>query len=286
MAVEKSSPITLKNLFRRFNGKISLTLFLVVAETAVDLLFPLFIGYAINGLLTGRMSGVVNLGLLGVAALAVGSSRRFYDTRAYAAVYTTISGEMVAREQAKGSDISTTSARAGLLTEFVEFLENSLPMIVNSLIGLAGVLAILWGLNTAVFWASLALLGLMTLVYLFSSKWNFRYNQAYNDALEEQVNTLSTRDTAVINSYFRRVMRWNIKLSDLETVNYALIWLGIIALFVYAPVAVIDDGVTDYGRVFAVLMYVFQFVESVITLPYFIQQIIRLQEISGRLNEA
>ena len=275
--------VTFLGLFRRFKKKISLTLLLVMAESILDLFFPLFIGFAINGLLEQSYIGVLALAILGVLALLVGSGRRFYDTQTYAAVYTTISTEMVAREQDKNSTVSTISARASLLTEFVEFLENSLPMIVTSLIGLFGILIIIFSLNSPVFVACIGLLLLVVVVYLLSGKWNFRYNKQYNDELEKQVTALSTQDIGVIENHFKMVMRWNIKLSNLETINYIVIWLGIISLLVYAPIVVVTGGITNYGLVFSILMYVFQYVESVVSLPYFIQQIIRLQEISQRL---
>lgn len=277
--------LTLWQTVKRFKGKISLTMLLVVAESALDLLFPLFIGFAINGLLDQSYSGVLALGGLGLAALVVGSGRRFYDTRAYATIYTTLSTEMVAREQNKESNVSTIAARASLLTEFVEFLENSMPGIVTSLIGLVGILGIIFSLNLAIFGAAIGLLLLMILVYAISGKWNFRYNKGYNDALEEQVAALTTKNMGVIGTHFKTVMRWNIKLSDLETVNYAAIWLGIIGLLVYAPIVAVDSGVANFGLVFSILMYVFQYVESVVSLPFFIQQLIRLQEISQRLGE-
>jgi len=263
----------------------SLTLFLVVAESALDLLFPLFIGYAINSLLDQSYVGVAALALLGLLALLIGSGRRFYDTRAYAGIYITLSSEMVEREHGRDSSISTISARASLLTEFVEFLENSMPAIITSIIGLVGILAIIFTLNLPVFWASVALFLLMAVVYLLSGKRNFRLNRGYNDELENQVSALSTQDMDIIGNHFNAVMRWNIKLSDLETLNYFVIWIGIIGLLVYAPIAVVGGGVTNYGLVFSILMYVFQYIESVVSLPFFIQQIIRLQEISGRLGE-
>ena len=42
----------------------------------------------------------------------------------------------------------------------------------------------------------------------------------------------------------------------------------------------------EYGAVFALVMYVFQFMESVMLLPLFYQQWLRLREISGRLARA
>lgn len=284
MSNPNAQDISIRRLIARFKGKVSLTLLLVLAESVLALLFPLFIGYAINGLLEQDFGGVYMLGGLGVTALVVGSGRRFYDTRAYANIYITISEEMVIREQDKGSSISKISARASLLTEFVEFLENVMPMILESIIGVLGVLAILFTLNRTVFWASIGLFALMMAIYLLSGKSSFRFNAGYNNEIENQVEALASQDMGIIRKHFKSVSRWNIKLSNLETWNYAAIWLGIIGLLIYAPIVVIDSGITNFGLVFSILMYVFQYVENLLTLPFFIQQIIRLQEITIRLR--
>ncbi|MCY3780090.1 MAG: ABC transporter six-transmembrane domain-containing protein [Chloroflexi bacterium] len=276
--------ISLRILFSRFRWRIALTVVLVLAESGLNLLFPLLIGFAINGLLEQNTDPLAHLGLLGVITLIVGSGRRFYDTRAFAGIYTAVSTEMVEREQQKGTPLSAIATRSGLLTEFVEFLENSMPMILESLIGIVGVLLIILNLNASVFAACLALVGLIALVYLASGKWNFSFNQGYNDELEKRVEVLSSHQLQSIAAHFKRLMIWNIRLSDLETLNYAIVWLGIIALLIYSPITVIESGVINYGLVFSVLMYVFQYIESLVSLPLFIQQIIRLQEITQRLR--
>ena len=280
-----STKITIISLFKRFKKKISLTSFLVVIESILNLLFPLFIGFAINSLLDKSYTGIIALGGLGILELLVGSGRRYYDTRAYSTIYKTLSKEMVEREQKNDSPVSATAARASLLIEFIEFLENSLPAIIGSFLGLFGILAIIFSLSRPVFWASVGLFVFMSLVYVASGKKNFEFNKGYNDQLEKQWAALSEKKMGNIERHFQKMMYWNIKLSDLETLNYAVIWIGIIGLLVYAPIVVVDSGVTNYGLVFSVLMYVFQYVESVVMLPYFVQQIIRLQEISGRLGE-
>lgn len=276
--------LSITGLLSRFKGKVSLTLFLVLAEAILGLFYPLFIGFAIIGLLEQDFGGVYMLAGLGVLALAVGSGRRFYDTRAYSDIYIKISDEMVAREHAKESSISKISARASLLTEFVEFLENSMPTILGSIIGVLGVLGIIFTLNLSVFWASIGLFFLMISIYFLSGKANFSFNEQYNNEIENQVEALVSQDMGIIRKHFKAVTHWNIKLSDLETWNFAAIWLGIIGLLAYAPIAVIGNGITNYGLVFSILMYVFQYVESLLTLPFFIQQIIRLQEISVRFQ--
>lgn len=275
---------TFKHLFWRFKGVISITSALVIVDALLYLLFPLFIGFAINDLLEGGYNGIIALGGLGVTSLIIGSLRRFYDTRAYARIYITLANEMVEREQGQGNDVSKINARASLLTELVEFLENSMPQIITSLIGLVGILAIIFGLNLAIFWSCLALLVLMIIVYLLSSKQNFRFNRYFNDELEQRVIALESKETTRISGHFSQLMRWNVRLSDLETLNFAIIWLGIIALLIYTPVAALASGNTNYGMMFSILMYVFQYIESVVSLPLFIQQIIRLQEITKRLT--
>jgi hypothetical protein len=281
--IETMPTTTLRGLLLRFKWKVSLTLSLVIAESILDLLFPLFIGFAINGLLKQSYEGVISLTMLSLLAWLIGSGRRFYDTRAYAKIYTITASQMVVQEEKKGHSISTITARVSLLNELIEFLEDSLPTIVTNLIGLFGILAIILSLNTAVFWACMGVFVLMLTVNLLSGRWNFLFNKQYNDQLEKQVTSLSSKDIGLIENHFQLLMRWNIKLSDLETLNYSAIWLGIIGLLFYAPIAVIDSGVANFGLVFSVLMYVFEYVESVISLPFYIQQLIRLQEISGRL---
>jgi ABC-type bacteriocin/lantibiotic exporter with double-glycine peptidase domain len=277
--------VSINNLFMRFKWRVSLTLLLVIAESGVYLLFPLFIGFAINDLIDKSYEGLINLLIIGFLMLFIGSARRFYDTRIYAGIYTIISKEMVAHEQEKNSSLSKISARTSLLTEFIEFLENSLPELAASLIGLFGILIIIFFMNINVFFACLALLGLVVLIYLFSGKLNFRLNKEYNNQLERQVELLSTQDMNLIGKHFQKLMSWNIKLSDLETFNFSLVFIGILGLLAYAPIAVIESGVLAYGLVFSILIYVFDYIESVVNLPLYIQQIIRLQEISNRLKE-
>ncbi|MCG8468329.1 MAG: ABC transporter six-transmembrane domain-containing protein [Gemmatimonadetes bacterium] len=279
----RGSDISLKGLLTRFRWRVSLTLGLVIVESAIDVLFPLFIGIAINGLLGASSNGLVALGALAVAALVIGSARRFYDTRVYTAIYETTAIELVAREERRDTAVSAVAARATLLREFVEFLENSMPMILSSVIGLVGSLIIIASIEFEVFLACLGLFAVMAAVYWITGGRNFRLNQGYNDELERQVDALTSRDPLAVAKHFRRLMTWNRRLSDLETINYAVLFIGVIALLVYAPVAVVDSTQTEYGFVFSALMYVFQYIEGLVTLPLFIQQIIRLREISGRL---
>jgi len=278
-------PISLKNLFLRFKWRVSLTLSMVLAESVIALLLPLLIGFAINDLLEQDYSGLWVLLAAGLAALVLGAARRFYDTRIYSSIYQTIACEVVAHEQANHSPISKVNARADLLTEFVEFMESAMPELLGSIIGLVGVLIIIASLNLHIFIGCLLLLVLLVVLYSLTGSFNFKLNKHYNDRLEKQVDALSSLNPRRISRHFQRLMHWNIKLSDLETLNYSVLWLGVIGLFVYSPVTLIESGQLSYGLVFSALMYVFQYTESLVVFPYHIQQFIRLQEITHRLAQ-
>ena len=274
---------SINSLLLRFRWKILFTFALVTLEALTGILFPLLIGIAIDGLLEDSIDGVLYLSIAGVAALIVGSARRFYDTRIYSGIYCRITPEMIQNETNKDASVSRISARTGLLTEFVEFLENSMPKMINALISVVGILAIIATLNIDVFFACLSILGLIVFIYTITGKFNYKLNTKYNNQLEKQVDILTARDSIAIKSFYKELMRWNIKLSDLETMNYFVIWVGVIAVFIYTPITVIGAGVLSYGLVFSIIMYVFDYTGSIVSFPLFIQQAIRLKEISARL---
>ncbi len=180
--------------------------------------------------------GVVCLVGLGVLSLLFGSARRFYDTRIYSGIFCQIAPEMAATEKQRGSSVSKISARSTLLTEFVEFLENSMPEIIGGTISLVGILVIIATLNLNVFFACLGILVVMLIVYGLSGKINYRLNANYNTQLEKQVEAIESNKSYIIKSHYRSLMKWNIKLSDLETINYFVIWISVIALFIYTPI--------------------------------------------------
>lgn len=275
--------ISLKNLLIRFKWKVSLTFLLVVAEAVLDVFYPLFIGLAIDGLFKNDYTNLVYLAALGVFSLAIGALRRFYDTRIYSGIYTQIAPEMVEKEVARGSSVSTISARSGLLNEFVEFLENAMPEILRGIVSLVGILVAIVALNWQVFYACLGVLALIALIYASTGRLNYRLNASYNNQLEQQVSILHKNDLGQIKQHYFNLMRWNIRLSDLETTNYALIWFGVIALLVYTPLSLTADKAVTYGMVTSILMYVSNYIDNALIFPYYIQQMIRLKEITRRM---
>ena len=265
---------------RRFAGRFALTLTLVVLEAFGWTLFPLVIGRAIDSVLTDSVRGLYEFAGLGIAAMGIGIARRLIDSRAYARIYACLGEELVDHESENNT--SSTTARLGMLREIVEFFENSLPGLITSVIGLVGTILILSLLNRPVFFGCLAVVGATAVLYALTGRLTTRYNKELNDEHERQVEAVESADAARVGRHLRDMMRWNIRLSDLEAANFGIVWLFMVGLLVFSINSAAGENV-EYGIVFAIVMYVFQFSESVTLLPFYYQQWLRLREISGRL---
>lgn len=171
-----------------------------------------------------------------------------------------------------------------MLKELVEFLENQLPELMNSVIGLVGTVVILYALDRQIFLGCLAVLLLITLVFWATGKLTTTLNHHYNNAMEAQVTAIEQRGIQPIRGFMASLMRWNIKLSDLETLIFGIIWLGMTLLIVFSVVEAVGEVAIKAGAVMAIVMYVFQFAEGAGMLPLYFQQFLRLQEISKRLK--
>lgn len=272
--------ITLLSIFKRYKWKMSLTFFFVFLESVLFVLFPLVIGFAINGMLEQSYTGIFQLVTLGVLLTIIGTIRRMYDTRVYAGIYKQLAFETTQKQKEKST--SAVSGKVTMLKELVEFFENSFPDLVNSIIGLVGTLIILFSLSENIFFACLGILVFIYVVFALSSKKTSLFNHNYNNTLEEQVDIVESKNPEKIKKFFHKMMHWNIKLSDIESINFAVVWLAMSGLIIFAIVESTSLGLV-YGSIFSIIMYVFNFAESSTMLPMYYQEYLRLKEISKRL---
>ncbi|MEM8894372.1 MAG: ABC transporter six-transmembrane domain-containing protein [Bacteroidota bacterium] len=273
--------MNLKRLFVKHRWSFLLMLFLVLVDAGLSVLYPLFIGFAIDDVIIREYTGAVLLGGLGLLTLVIGSGRRFYDSRFYAKLYRHQGLEV---GKSKDQPTSAKTAHLGFLREVVEFFENSMPEIVNSTIGLIGTLLIIATIDLNIFLGCLLILFIVVMIYGFSQGSIVRYNGAYNDEQERQVTALSEDSPILLHHHLWKLMQWNIKLSDLETLNFSLTWLVMMAFLVYSIISAVGQGDVTHGAIFSLVLYIFQFMESVSIMPLFYQHWLRLTEIIKRLN--
>lgn len=271
----------IKRLFKQYKWRFLLTLVLILMEAGIMLLFPLFIGNAIDGIINNTKVGVFQLAALGLVLLIIGIGRRVFDSRFYGKVYEIAGAQIIQRIDGKPS---VKTARLNMLQEFVEFLENSLPELINNIIGLIGVMLILFSLNIKVFYGSITVTLFIFMVYWLTSKKTIDYNVASNNEMERQVDVLTKNDSSELKDHLNRIVKWNIKLSDLEAFNFSVSWMLVLVFLTSSIIISVDNEVTQYGALFALVMYVFQYIENVLNLPLFYQNWLRLREIISRLK--
>ena len=276
--------VSLWRITQLFRLKISMTWGLLFIEACLVLLFPLAIGFSVDSLLQDSHAGLLSLGALSLAVLVVGASRRFYDTRIYAHIFQALANALVAHEKAKQRATSQISARINLLYEVIEFLENTLPMLMSNVIGFVGVVVIIALLDVSVMGLCLITSILIVVIYAFSHRHIFVFNQQQNDELEQQVDVISAYKKRRVTVHFKRMMKWNIKLSDLETLNFSLVWLLLGVLLILSIVLIVGNDSISYGQKITAIMYVYHYIELVMSFPLFYQQYVRLKEISQRLS--
>ena len=273
--------MVIKEFLRRHMLSFGWTLTLILVEALLTLLFPLFIGYAVDDAMNQTYNGLMHLGTLGLAVLIVGAGRRFFDSRHYAKAYQKIGSVFITNQPDHST--SKKAARLGMIKELVEFLEFSLPEMINAAITLVGVLAILATLEIHVFMGALLASSLIFIVYWVSSAKTLGLNKAANDEQEKEVEVIAKNDTNELGTHLRSMMQWNIKLSDLEVVNFSVTWLILMVFLLTSIFLSVDGQAIQYGILFSMVMYVFQYIESVMNIPFFYQSWLRLQEISSRI---
>lgn len=270
-----------KELFANYRWQLTFVLFLILLEAGLAVLFPLFIGYAIDDAMNQKYQGAILLGSLGIATLIIGAGKRFYDSRIYAKIYQKLGLKIGHNQEAP---VSTRSAHLGFLSETVEFFENSLPEIINGTIALVGTLILISAMDQMIFIGCLISLVLVTLVYGLSQKYTLKYYSSFNQEMENRVDVLTENSPISLNWHLRKVMRWNVKLSDLETMNFSIVWLIMISFLVLSIVSSVGAAAVSHGSLFALILYLFQYIEQVMIMPMFYQQWLQLQEIIGRLK--
>ena len=277
--------VGLGDIALRYRGRIAVTWLLLLGEALLILLVPLAIGHTVDTLLQERIEGVYVLGALCMLILVFGAGRRFWDTRAYSRIYHDLGTSLVGFHAAAGTATGTLSARVALLYEVVEFFEEYVPELLGGIVAFIGVLLILGAIDLEVMGLSLGATALVAVIYLLSGGRITDYTRHQNDEIERRVDVLSAGSRRRIDIHFRRLMKWNIRLSDLETLCFSLVWIVLAALLVTSIVLIVQNPAVSAGRKVTSIMYVFQYMEVVMGFPLIYQQLVRLREIMQRLSK-
>ncbi len=275
----------LRKLILKHRSQLVLTYVLFSLEMLGALLRPYFLGEAVNDLIKGSYHGLIVLSAVHFAWLIIGTLRHRYDTRTYSAIYTSLVTRFLSR-RIERSEVSKLSAHSTLAREFVDFLEFDLVYVIEAMYNLLGSLVLLFFYQSSVVLICMAiLLPVMGMSYFYGRKMK-RLNRLKNDELEQQVDIISSGDNKAIHKHFSNLRHWQIRISDQEAWNFGI--MELMVMIVIGVSLLISDKVTGTpllaGNIIGIYNYVLKFVSGLDTIPYTVQRLSALNDITRRIE--
>jgi hypothetical protein len=277
-------PLTVLALLRAFRWRITLTWLLILCETALTALVPLFIGFAIDGLLASDTQALFQLIAVLTVLIVVSVIRRAYDTR----VFGTVRVEMGKAQAARAANlpISTLNARLGMGRELADFLEADLPLAMTSFVQLIISLIVLYIFDPMLALAGASSVAIMLAIYSLSHARFYRLNGQLNQQTEQQVGILETRKPQRLMTHLTRLRGIEVRISDTESIIYGGIFVVLLGLVVFNLwYATANLSITS-GTIFSIVTYSWELVDAALAFPMALQGWSRLSEIMQRINPA
>ncbi|HWR32595.1 MAG TPA: ABC transporter six-transmembrane domain-containing protein [Chitinophagaceae bacterium] len=275
----------IKQIMLTHRYRLILTYILFSVEMLGNLMRPFFLGLAVNDLIKGSYDGLIFLSAVHFGWLIVGTIRHRLDTRTYSAIYTSFVTKFLSRRYNK-SAVSKLSAHSTLAREFVDFLEFDLVYVIEAVYSIFGSLILLFYYDMSVVLVCLSiLLPVIAVSYLYGKRMKI-LNQQKNDELEKQVDIISTGNTHLIKQHYDNLKKWQIRISDQEAWNFGI--MEIMVMVVIGLALLITNKTTgagiEAGSLIGIYSYIQRFVSGLDTIPYTVQRLSSLNDITRRIK--
>lgn len=277
----------IKTVIKTHRWRLLLTYVLFTIEMSGALLRPFFFGKAVDGLIYGNNVGLYQLIAIHFGWMVVGIIRQRFDTRTYSAIYASLVTKFIIKK-AHNTEVSKLSAHSVLTREFVDFLEFDLVYVFEAVFNILGSLILLCFYDAKIVSICLAILIPVSAVSFFYGRKMNKLNQGKNDELEKQVDIISTGNPHEINRHYTKLRLWQIKISDQEAWNFGI--MEVMVIVVIAASLYVTSWNTPHkeeilaGTLVGVYSYVLKFVSGLDTIPYTLQRLSNLKDISNRIS--
>lgn len=266
--------------------RIGFTYALTAAENILELLYPLAIGFGINGLLADRPTDLLALAALWFGHILLAAARQLYDTRLFAPLYAGLAVDMAHAQREAGQPTGEVAARVEMARDYVQFFESDVPRLGAVAISLIGGVVLIAHFDRVSGGIVAALLLPVAAINLWLARRALRLNRAINDQQEQQVDVIAHAAARPLKRHFGRIARWRIRLSNADAASWSLaetITLGAVLLVLWRLAGLTDASA---GGIFAGVAYLLQVIDALDHVPEAVQQIGRLLDIRRRMQAA
>jgi ABC-type multidrug transport system fused ATPase/permease subunit len=190
---------------------------------------------------------------------------------------------MVGAQQADGQALSKVSARVEMVRDMVGFFEKEVPMVLHNLLAVIGSLTMLFVYDRDAGFIAMAVLLPMALVNAWYWRRALRLNRGLHNQIEREVGDIASASPFRVRRHFLLLRRWRIKLSDAESWTWAVTELALMGALVWILVDFTQSPAFTAGAVYAVLAYVYDYLEGLNQVPTVVNSLARLKDARRRL---
>jgi ABC-type multidrug transport system fused ATPase/permease subunit len=263
-------------------GTYSLTLL----ENLCMLAYPAITGWAVDGLLKGSYRGLSALIAVWLVHLVTAFVRQRFDTRVFMGLYARLAVRTVAEQQQRGHGTSIVSARVEMMRDMVGFFEADVPAMFSQVVTVVGSLVMLFTYDLEAGFIAMAVLLPMGLVNAWYWRRALRLHRGLNDQIEREIADIEAARPLRLRRHFGRVRRWHVQLSDSESWTWTVTELATIIALVVLLIDFTRSASFSAGAIYAVLAYVFDYLQGLDSAPALVNNVARLRDIRARLGNA
>jgi ABC transporter transmembrane region len=264
---------------------VAFTYALTVIENLCALAYPALTGHAVDGLVKRDFNGLSWLIAVWLLHLAIAFARQRYDTRVFMALYAQIAAHIVTSQQMQGHGTSAVSARVEMVRDIVGFFEKEVPAAFHNAVAIIGSLAMLFVYDVHAGLMAMAVLVPMSIVNAWFWRKALRLNSGINNQIEREVDIIVAGRRLGLDRHFRLLRRWRVRLSDTESWTWAVTELATIAALVLILIDFTQSAAFSAGAIYAVLSYVYDYLEGLNQVPTVVNNIARLKDVRRRIRE-
>ncbi|MEA5412470.1 ABC transporter six-transmembrane domain-containing protein [Synechococcus sp. BA-120 BA3] len=273
----------LASLSRAERLSIAGTYGLTLLENLCMLAYPALTGWAVDGLLKNSYRGLTALIGVWLVHLVVAFVRQRVDTRVFMGLFARLAVLTVAEQQRLGHGTSVVSARVEMMRDMVGFFEADVPAMVSQVVTVIGSLVMLFTYDLEAGFIAMAVLLPMGLVNAWYWRRARHLHRGLNDQIEREIEDIEAARPLRLRRHFGRVRRWQVQLSDSESWTWTVTELATIVALVVLLIDFTRSPMFSAGAIYAVLAYVFDYLQGLDHAPAVVNSFARLGDIRARL---
>lgn len=274
----------LSSLSRGERLSIAGTYSLTLLENLCMLAYPAITGWAVDGLLKGSYRGLSALIAVWLVHLVTSFVRQRYDTRVFMGLYARLAVLTVAEQKRLGHGTSIVSARVEMMRDMVGFFEADVPAMFSQVVTVIGSLVMLFTYDLEAGFIAMAVLLPMGLVNAWYWRRALRLHRGLNDQIEREIEDIEAARPLRLRRHFGRVRRWHVQMSDSESWTWTVTELATIVALVVLLIDFTRSPAFSAGAIYAVLAYVFDYLQGLDSAPALVNNVARLRDIRARLG--